>query len=393
MIKWPAASILLACALFGAEPEDRYGGWIAHDLGATGRFRIVPWKGKAWLVTPEGHPLIVVGLGDAQAYVSDVVEWMRKAGFNTFSYGVPKGAEDAMNKLGELLLVPGFINGPQFPDLFDPTWRAEAVAKIERLVPAMSRDKRIIGYVLSNPLLFSPAMAPRQNFLMAVKALPAQAAGKRAYVDYLRRTYDSFPNYIAKRGAVPNCKSFSDLLAADLSASDTYDTLHPGDVEFYTKMWSDLTAFLTREIRKRDPKGLIFSYPFTRVVRWPDPWIEAMLRGVGPHVDGFAAELYSDNAYREIVDDIGRITEKPAVIPDGMRVREFTYAVEADDAAEAASYDRMFRSLLASPWFLGAAVCEYPDKLPGNPYYKRPALLETFIKLHAQKYELKSASH
>src|SRR5579872_3674278 len=106
MIKQPAALILLACALFGAEPEDRYGGWMAHDLGATGRFRIVPWKGKAWLVTPEGHPLIVVGLchsrmpdgetrfgGDAQAYATDVVEWMRKAGFNTFSYGVPKGAE------------------------------------------------------------------------------------------------------------------------------------------------------------------------------------------------------------------------------------------------------------------------------------------------------------
>jgi hypothetical protein len=57
-----------------------------------------------------------------------------------------------MNRLSELMLVPGFIPGVQFPDLFDPSWRKEAAAKISRLVPAASRDSRIIGYVLSHPL-------------------------------------------------------------------------------------------------------------------------------------------------------------------------------------------------------------------------------------------------
>ena len=102
---------LVACALFAAEPVDRYGGWTSHDLGATGRFRIAQWKDRSWIVTPEGHPLIVVGLshsqmppshlrppgdtveakfgGDSKLYADDVVSWMRSAGFNTFSYGTP----------------------------------------------------------------------------------------------------------------------------------------------------------------------------------------------------------------------------------------------------------------------------------------------------------------
>ena len=145
---------------------------------------------------------------------------------------------------------------------------------------------------------------------------------------------------------MPNCRRFSDLLSGDLSASDAYDTLHPGDVEFYTKMWADLTAYLTREIRRRDPKGLIFSYNFTRVTRWPDPWMEAMLRGVEPYVDGFAAELYADNAYREIVDDTGRITERPTLIRIHLR-----RAGGQRCGGSGRLREHVAVSLLASPWF------------------------------------------
>ena len=239
-----------------------------------------------------------------------------------------------MNGFGELMLVPGFIPGPQFPDLFDPAWRAEAAAKIARLVPTMSRDSRMIGYVLSHPLLFSPVMerpaiwqngaVTRQNYMMSIKALPAAALGKRAYVDDLRRTYGTFAKYEALRGKVAGAKDFDGLLSIDLSAREDYAALHPGDAAFYTEMWSSLTGFLAREVRKHDPQGLIFSYRFIRVMQWPDPWLEAMLRGVGPHVDAFAAELYGDNDYRGIVDGIGRIAGKPTVILDGMRAREFT---------------------------------------------------------------------
>jgi hypothetical protein len=417
MIRRATLLLFIGLTLAGAEPTDRFGGWMAHDLGATNRFRIAQWKGRQWLVTPEGHPLLVVGLchsqmpaarfripsdtvearfgGDTEAYAADVVAWMRGAGFNTFSYGMPKGAEREMNNFGELMLVPGFIPGPQFPDLFDPSWRAEAAAKIARLVPEMSRDPRMIGYVLSHPLLFSPVMerpgvwrggaVKRQNYLMALKSLPDTAPGKRAYLEYLRR------------------HPIKEPAAAD------YDRLDPRDAGFYTEMWADLTRFLVAEIRKHDRTGLIFSYRFIRVMRWPDPWMEAMLRGVGPHVDAFAAELYGDNAYREIVDGIARITGKPTVILDGMRVREFTYSEQADDEAEAKSYREMFRSLVASPWFLGGSICEYRDKLPGNPFYsprpkqartgirhpdfsERAALLHQYMALHAEKYTLRTES-
>jgi hypothetical protein len=436
-----ALCLLLPCRALDWEPVDEFGGWSAHDLGATGRFRIASWNNGYWLVTPSGHPLSVVGLchaavprpeeraagdrfeakfgNDPLLYGRDLLTWMRGAGFNTFSYGDPQGLNEDMNRLGELNLVPGFINGVRFVDLFDPAWRAEGAARISRVVPAMARDPRIIGYVLSNPLLFSPVMErpaiwqggaiKRQNYLMAIKALPRGAPGKRAYVDYLRRTYGSIAQYTRRRGGVAKAKDFDDLLDADLSAGDRYETLHPDDAAFYTEMWGGLTSFFVKEIRKYDPNGMIFSYRFIRVMRWPDPWLEAMLKGAGPHVNAVAVELYGDNAYREIVDGIGRITAKPALILDGMRAKEFTYAEEADDRAEARNYGRMYRSLLASPWFLGSAICQYRDQLPRSPYYSprpgtprvgirhldftdRPPMLACYRELHSQKYALRVSS-
>src|SRR5262249_35819535 len=162
--------------------------------------------------------------------------------------------------VGELGLIPGYIPGPQFPDLFDPAWRARAAERIAQLVPAMSRDPRLIGYSLSAPLLFSPVMErpriwrdgaiKRQNYLMATKSLPADSPGKRAYVEYLRRTYETFASYAARRGAPGGAKDFADLLAIDLSAGDRYEDLHPDDATFYSEMWGDLTGFFAREIRR-----------------------------------------------------------------------------------------------------------------------------------------------
>jgi hypothetical protein len=436
------ASVCLAAPLVNPkraerEPVDEFGGWAEHTLRPTGRFHLQQWRGGHWLVTPAGHPMTVVGLchtrlpppdqrvpedttagrfgGDLPAYMRDTVEWMRAAGFNTFSYGMPDGAEGTMNRLVELNLVPGFINGPQFPDLFDPAWRAQAAGNISRLVPPAVRDSRAIGYVLSNPLLFSPKMerpriwrdgaVKRQNYLMAVRALPANAPGKQAYIQHLRETYGTFEAYRRKRTAPPGSASFEDLLARDLSAEQEYLKLHPDDSPFYARMWDSLTRFFIREIRRHDPTGIIFSYRFIRVLEWPDPWLEAMLRGVGPHVDAFAAELYGDNPYRAAVDGIGAVTGKPTLILDGMRLREFIYPEEADDQAEAAGYESMYRNLLASPWFLGGAVCEYRRRLStfayspragdgrvgvrNANYTERPALLAAYRTLHFAKYGLR----
>jgi len=426
-------------AAAGREAEDEYGGRTVHQLGAKGRFRIERWRNGYWLVTPKGHPLSVAGLchaqmpppemrvpgdtttqkfgNDPQRYARDVVEWMRGAGFNTFSYGVPAAAEQDMNRLAELGLVPGFINGPKFPDFFDPAWRAEAATKIARLAPVAARDPRVIGYVLSNPLLFSPQMerpgiwrngaVKRQNYMMAVRSLPAGAPAKQAYVDYLRRTYQTADAYARRRNAPAAPRSFDDLLSQDLAVNDDYLILHPDDARFYTHMWSDMTSFIVKEIRKHDPAGLIFSYRFIRVLTWPDPWLEAMLAGVGPHVDAFAVELYSDNPYRAAVDGIGAKTGKPSLILDGMRKLEFVYSDQADDRLEAAEYERMYRALLASPWFLGSCVCEYRQKLPGNPEYsprpkegrlgvrnadytERKPILAAFRKLHFSRYAIRN---
>jgi hypothetical protein len=439
-------SLLLSCLLavtprilISQEPVDTCGGWTEHQLSATDRFRIADWRGGKWLVTPQGHPFILTAVAHAKwppperrvdndvtgdrfnndplVYADDLLQWADGAGFNSLTYGLPPGTEGKAPTLGELGLLRGFIlNTPDFPDIFNPALRDSLALTIARRVPAMRQNTKMIGYVLSWPQMVSPAMMlpyvwkridrKPENHLMAIKALPAEAAGKQAYVNYLRQTYGSYNIYEAYRGAIPEATSFEDLLDLDLSVYDHYGLLHTDDAEFYSQMWSELTRFLVAEIRKHDPDGLIFSYRIIGLRQWPDPWINAFAKGVGPWVDGFTLEVYGNNRYRAIVDDLTKLTGKPSLFGDGMRPREFNYPDSASDEDEAKNYEQMFTSLLASPGFLGGSVCQYQDhKLPGPHYNPRPyaarlgirrpdltdrlPLLKTYQRLHARKYPIR----
>jgi len=286
-------------------------------------------------------------------------------------------------------------------------------------VPAWKHDRRVIGVCLSYPLLISPRMMPAHswqrlkrapsNYLMDLKAMGKDAPGKRAYVDWLQRTYGTFGELRRRREVAAEARDFPDLLPLNLAAHDDPFTLPPDDAAFYTQMWSAAVAFLAATFREHDADGLVFSPRFIGLREWPDAWVAAWLKGVGPHVDAFVPEIYAADKYREIIEDIGRLTGKPAFIADGMRPREFNYAEETSDAREAAAYRAMFTSLIESPWFLGGTVCEYRTRFPSFPWYAqrsdtpregirhadltdRPALLDAYRSLHAQKETLRSAA-
>jgi hypothetical protein len=425
------------------EQVDAWGGWTAGTLRATGRFRVDSWRGGHWLVTPAGHPLIGVGLAhanrqappsrpdsdrtsklfgdDLDAYIIDRAEWMKRAGFNAFSYTTPEHAGVQVPWIATLPLMPGFINvGPKGFDPFDPAWRRTAADLIARELPPLLPDRRVIGVSLSFPVMASPHMVPDwmwerlgskpTNLLRELKRLGADAPGKRAYVGYLAERHgDVAALFRARPNLPPLADSFDDLLGTDLATGEMPDSLHPDDAEFYAQFWSEAVRFLAGEIRRLAPDLLVLSPRIIGLRTFPDPWLDAWLAGVGPHVDVILPELYACNAYIEIVEHIGRLTGRPSFIADGMRPREFNYGEgPAVDRAEAEQYRRMFDDLLASRWFLGGTVCEYRPRRPDFRWYaehptdartgvrradytEREPLLAAYREVHGRKYRTRVA--
>jgi hypothetical protein len=321
------------------EEVDAYGGWMKHDLGANGRFRITRWREGRWLVTPGGHPFIAVGLTPpATAQPSGIVP-----------------------HTVDLNLVTGFVAGQlKFPDFYDPEWRREAAEKITASVPLAFEDVYSIGYALSGLLPISPTMESN-NWMIAIKAASAEAPSKQAYVAFLREHHGTFAAYSEKRDAPEQAQSFEDLLSLNLAGDDDGTELNPADALFYQRMWFDAAQFLVSEIRQHDPDGIIYSFRFAGPRAWPDPWIEAFLKGVGPHVDAFLPEFSQSDPYRSSVTIIGRLTQKPALVANGME-------------------PEMFSTLLKRPWFLGGAFGQIPEP---------EAQLARYHELNARKYSLR----
>ncbi len=423
------------------EPLDRWGGWRSEKLEPTGRFRLERWRGGWWFVTPDGHPFIAVALAHANrypsskvpgdtlrerfgdnlgAYIEDRAEWMKRAGFNAFSYTTPEHAGVEVPWVATLPLMPGFINvGPRGFDPFDPAWRAQVDETVARDLPALLQDPRVIGVSLAYPVMASPHVVPAwmwarldrepTNLLRELKALGPEAPGKRAYVDYLRQRYSTVDNFAQSRGRTIDCSDFSALAAIDLGAGESPWELHADDVEFYTRFWAEAVAHAVAAIRSHSKDVLIFSPRLIGWRKYPDAWLDAWVRGVGDQVDAFAPELYGNEPYAEIVAHIGRVTGRPSFVADGMRPCEFNYRTGADvDRDEATRYREMFEGMLGSPWFLGGTVCEYRPRIPEFSWYaedpaaprsgvrradfsERDPLFATFQEVHGRKYRTRVA--
>lgn len=415
---------------------DRWGGWREENLGGTGRFRLEQWRGGWWFVTPDGHPFIGVGLahanraanasgtedttsarfgGERDAYIADRQEWMRRAGFNAFSYTTPEHGEVAVPWIATLPLMPGFINvGPRGFDPFDPAWRQQCEETIARELPALLGDPRVVGVSLSYPVMASPHVVPAwmwarldrepTNLLRELKQLGPDAPGKWAYVDFLRARYGTAENFRRARRLATEAENLEALRSVDLGAGESPWELHVEDAEFYTQFWAEAVAHAVAAIRRHSTDILIFSPRVIGLRKFPDPWLDAWIRGVGAQVDAFVPELYGSDAYREIVAHIGRVTGRPSFVADGMRPCEFNYRSGPEsDRDEASSYRAMFEALIAAPWFLGGTVCEYRPRIPEFSWYaeeptrprtgvrradysERDPLFATFQEIHGRKY-------
>ena len=350
---------------------DRYGGYLAYKGTATGRFHLETIGDRHFLITPEGHGFISIGVthtvalarpeqsrfdylkekygGDWEKATAEIIANFRKWGYNSLGYGSHKSTRK---------LLPHFASGQisgkvsswqgkqvEFPDVFSDAWKQEARKTLERMAKEYGSNPNLIGIYWTDVPAWDLRQARRaagKTWVDAIRALPEDAPGKIRYERFLR-----------ENGADASDEDFLVLIAREM-----YSYIGP----------------LTRELF---PDTLIFGERYAgwalpwRVIQEALPWIDVVT--VQPGASEYPAETF-ERLYRE--------TEKPVMIcdhqssfntPEHSNVMWNTLLDVASVGRAHATYmDQGF----STPFLIGYNRCQYIDRYKGGQKILKQGLLQ-----------------
>jgi hypothetical protein len=214
---------------------DQYGGSMAVQLARTGWFRTTLLGGRWWLVDPDGHPFFSEGVDTVTSYggLPDANGNFQYANTVQGLYGSPQSWAAAqlirfhdwgVNTIGawsepDLSLFADQIpytpiipiigaatvtNGLPIPtglttslgenangelqDFFAPSWSSMVDSRIWTATHGLENDPYLLGYYTDSELPWLQDAAGRTP-LDVYLAMPADAPGKHALVDFLRLRY------------------------------------------------------------------------------------------------------------------------------------------------------------------------------------------------------------
>ncbi|NLF02934.1 MAG: hypothetical protein GX601_18375 [Anaerolineales bacterium] len=400
-------------AAFGQERVDRYGGALSVQGKATGFFSLARLDDRWWLVTPEGHGFVSMGVvhlrqsqrsplvqqrygGDPKAFMADAAANLRAWGFNTAGYGCTyKDALEIPEPLPYLVsievLFTSMWRGGEFhyDDVFDSAWQRAAREEIAAFCRPVRDDRALIGYYLTDTPAWRLKRRGEGDWLTYYRSLPADAPGKRRYVEFLVERLGSVEAVAGRYGV--KADTAEGLRAATGWSIDLADRQILADDEAFVAVIAQEYYRLCHEaIRANDRNHLIFGD------RYFDADIpETILQAALPYVDAIAIQPPAKAQFaRPLFDKVYAVAGKPILIcdfamnfptPEYPKVMWASFPTE-DAAADA--YEAWLRDAFATPYILGVHRCTYVDqpknvlkqglvRLDGTPY-------ETTVRRYAQ---------
>ncbi len=212
---------------------DQYGGWKGRKYKATGFFRVEK-DDRWWLVTPDGHPFISLGINHyhqgwwAQDYNRDhwfkqfgakrvgdenwergfqkmAIADMKRFGLNTF--GVHTDAPSLTEPpLGPVLpyvrryepLILSHYKNPRHSDIFEPAFDRQCADAAQKMAAPYVNDRMLLGYCMSD----LPSMTDRDaeiynstTWPRELRNLGTDAAGKQAWMETIRQRYGEISDF------------------------------------------------------------------------------------------------------------------------------------------------------------------------------------------------------
>jgi len=351
---------------------------------ATGFFRLAIDRGRQFLVTPQGHAFVALGLNHCSdettgtpAGQQAVLENLRQWGFNAGDYGAPAWMRSALPHPHGITLLPNSAWMPAgqfgFRDVFDPRFLAEMERTIRAACEPQRDNPLLIGYfftdvprwsvtaptIADESLIIVPEVGP-QNWLSFFKTLPEGVPGRLVWEQW-RSEHPREPE-----------ESFLPVIARQL-----YREAH-------------------RLVRKYDPHHLIFG---ERYHEYDMP--EAVVREALPYIDALAIQTGTPEFDPDFFTHLARQYDKPIYLCDHVSsfpTGEFARTMgqhSASPGEHSAYYRRYVTTALSHPAIIGYNRCQYRSRirLPGEPPLLKQGLLQLDGRPYAEVVESVTAAN
>ena len=325
------ALILVSCS--SNQQFDQYGGILDLSTEPSGFFSIHQSERRYYLVTPEGHAFLAVGINHFHmikitAYDS-IVGSLKSMGFNSGCYQGPKWMWNRFPYTQGINLVEtcSFYSEDRFSfeDVFDSLYLKRIASKIKQIVSPQANNKYLIAYFLTDiPVWHSKKFG--MGWIDFYKSLPDEASGRRVWNHW--------------RLANPNL----------------------ADEDFIPVIARQIYSNGTALIRKYDQNHLIFSDRYHEEGFPDDVAMEAL-----PFVDGIATQPSSHLNLKYFKTLFSRY-RKPIFIADyvsSFKTPEYPNSMEqiADNPDDYYDFYRSYiYNVLSLPYVIGVNKCQYMDE-------------------------------
>ena len=398
----------------GEQTLDPYGGDQRVSLEATGFFRTEKLCDRWWLITPEGHPFVSIGVNNVGPYgdvgqetgvavyrqtveaaYPTLEDWAEAAvdrlhgwGFNTA--GCWSNADLVNSRMpytvGLSLADDDWIAGT-VSDYFDPAWDAEVVGATAGLTEHAD-DPNLIGYFLDNEIRWGPDWRGFDTLLQLYLGLDAEAPGKAVAVQLLLDELGGVSGVNAALGTgfadEAEMRSATDAWSAlDFGSSPTEAALTTAFLEQAAERYFQVT---TAAVRAADPNHMLLGNREVSVTTRLEVYSAA-----DAYVDLFSINNY---VFFDVVTE-GALTLSGSVDPaDGFAalnaaidrpilITEFGF--RADDSGlpnswppqyptlatqeeRADAFEEYARDKQAVPWIVGYHWFEWVDQPPDGRF-------------------------
>ena len=351
---------------------DQYGGYLAVKEEATGRFRLDNINGRYFLITPDGHGFVslgvthTIGLGSPEDSRYDFLrqrlggDWTRanrgivtnfqKWGYNCLGYGSHKSTRE---------MLPHFASGQvtgkvsswlekqvEFPDVFSDNWKNKARHALELMAKNYDIDHpNLVGIYWTDMPAWDITRAKRRigrSWVDVIRTLPDETPGKKRY-----------QQFIEKRGKDASDDDFLVIIAREI-----YSHIGP----------------ITRALF---PDTLVFGERYSGAALPMEVIIEAL-----PYIDVVSVQPNDSNYPAEKFDNLYKKTGKPIMICDhqtSFNTKEHSnvmWNTLPDVKSVGKAHATYLEGGFATPFIIGYNRCQYIDRYKNRQKLLKQGLLQ-----------------
>lgn len=378
---------------------DRFGGFDSLTVAATGHFRVAEGGDRWWLVTPEGHGMIALGVNHltevktAAAYprtifaqrfgkdwprvFSEVEKQCRGWGFNSAGFHTPEELRGAMPYvISTSFASASFWHDPlAYVDVFTPEFAALAETKAIAAAAEMKANPMAIAWTWTDSTSWDIKFTRQTrgtDYVSFMRELPPDAPGRQHYTAFLRKRHNGD---LAQLNAAYGTAFPSFEAVGGTTLDRGREAVFADDRDFLRLIARYYYQTVSAAFRREHPVGLLMGDRF-HLRDHPDEVLEEAAKfidvlGIQPG-DHFYPPLTKltrpDETWfdKAEFDRLHKLTGKPIVIADhqcGFFDQQtpktggwFQYATVEEAAS---SYDRFLHDAFARPYIIGYFRCQY----------------------------------